>query len=233
MYFLTILYSAVESYRPVGLIFNGWVVVQAAIKENAMQQRSEETRQQILDAAQMLFAQHGYEATSVAQICDAAGLSKGAFYHHFPTKQMLFLELLENWLNRIDSTLDQSRWEMADIPDALVHMANVTRGIFQEADGGLPMFLEFWSQARLDPEIWQVTIAPYRRYQKYFKLLIKEGIEEGSLKDIDPHLAALMIVSLAIGMLLQYVLDPQAEDWGEVATQSMRLLLGGLARSEE
>jgi AcrR family transcriptional regulator len=197
-----------------------------------MQQRSEETRQQIVNAAQMLFAQHGYEATSVAEICDAAGLSKGAFYHHFPTKQMLFLELLDNWLNRIDNTLDRSRWEKDDIPQALIHMADVTKGIFQEADGGLPMFLEFWSQARLDPEIWQATIAPYHRYQKYFKLLIKEGIAEGSLKDVNPHLAALMIVSLAIGMLLQYVLDPQAEDWGEVATQSMGLLLDGLARSD-
>jgi AcrR family transcriptional regulator len=197
-----------------------------------MQHRSEVTRQQIVDAAQMLFAQNGYEATSVAEICKKAGLSKGAFYHHFSTKQMLFLELLENWLTRIDNTLDQSKWEMANIPQALIRMTNVTRGIFQEADGGLPLFLEFWSQARLDPTVWRATIAPYHRYQKYFKLLIKEGIAEGSLKDIDPHLAALMIVSLAVGMLLQYVLDPQGEEWGKVATQSMQLMLDGLARSE-
>jgi len=62
-----------------------------------MQQRSEETRKHILEAAQRLFSAKGYDATGVAEICQAAGVSKGAFYHHFLTKQAVFLVLLENW----------------------------------------------------------------------------------------------------------------------------------------
>ena len=56
-----------------------------------MQQRSEETRNAIIEAAETLFTQQGYTAAGVAEICEAAGVSKGAFYHHFETKQAVFL----------------------------------------------------------------------------------------------------------------------------------------------
>ncbi len=66
-----------------------------------MQARSEETRTHILEAALRRFANHGYSAASVDEICAEAGVSKGAFYHHFPSKQALFLELLNEWLDKI------------------------------------------------------------------------------------------------------------------------------------
>ncbi|MDC9825036.1 TetR/AcrR family transcriptional regulator [Devosia sp. ZB163] len=46
-------------------------------------------RDEILDAAQRLFAGNGYDATSVSQIIEAVGVSKGAFYHHFESKEDL------------------------------------------------------------------------------------------------------------------------------------------------
>ncbi len=63
-----------------------------------MQQRGEATRARILEAALDQFAAHGYEAASVDEICARAGVSKGAFYHHFESKQALFLALLNDWL---------------------------------------------------------------------------------------------------------------------------------------
>ena len=49
----------------------------------------------------------------------------------------------------------------------------------------LPMFLEFWLQASRDKKIWEASIAPYRRYHKYFTSLIKKGVKEGSFVDVD------------------------------------------------
>ncbi len=62
-----------------------------------MQHRSEETITQIMAAAIHLFSNSGYEAASVADICARAEISKGAFYHHFPSKQTLFLAIVEQW----------------------------------------------------------------------------------------------------------------------------------------
>ena len=54
----------------------------------ATQPRGEETRTRILDAALEAFARDGYDDASVAEICRLAGVTKGGFYHHFPSKML-------------------------------------------------------------------------------------------------------------------------------------------------
>ena len=61
------------------------------------EERSEKSRQQILDAALRLFSHRGYGATSVRDIAEEAGLSKGNVYHHFPDKETIFRALLERY----------------------------------------------------------------------------------------------------------------------------------------
>ena len=178
-----------------------------------MQQRSMETRKRILDAAQSLFSQSGYDATGVAEICRAAGVSKGAFYHHFPSKQAIFLELLDGWLARLDDSFNLALRETKDVPHAIMQMASMAGSLYQSTDVNLSIFLEFWTQAQRDPSIWKTAISPYRRYQEYFAGLLQQGIAEGSLRQVDPQLSARVIVSLALGLLMQALFDPEAANW--------------------
>jgi hypothetical protein len=104
--------------------------------------------------------------------------------------------------------------------------------IFGTAGEGLPMFLEFWLQASRDDKIWQASIAPYRRYHKYFTSLIKKGVDEGSFVDVDPELTARMIVSMAMGLLLQSLLDPKGAKWEKVAREITSMMLNTLLKSE-
>ena len=55
------------------------------------------TRTRLMEAAFTLVRRHGYAATSVADICVAAGVTKGAFFHHFPSKESLAVAALEHW----------------------------------------------------------------------------------------------------------------------------------------
>jgi len=197
-----------------------------------MQQRSEETRNHILEAATQLFSKTGYDATGVAEICQAAGVSKGAFYHHFPTKQAVFMALLNSYLNGIETGFNTMRLETQDVPQAIIQMAELVGSLFQTADIHLPIFLEFWTQANHDPQIWEAAIAPYRRYQSYFARMIQEGIAQGSLNPVDAELAARVLVSLALGMLMQSLFDPQITNWQSEARESMGLLMNGIARRE-
>ncbi|OGO62316.1 MAG: hypothetical protein A2032_07250 [Chloroflexi bacterium RBG_19FT_COMBO_49_13] len=195
-----------------------------------MQLRSEETHHKIIEAATQLFSKTGYDATGVAEICQAAGVSKGAFYHHFPTKQAVFMELLTNYLNGIESGFNLMRQETHNVPKVILQMAEIVGSLFQTADIHLPIFLEFWTQANHDPQVWQASIAPYRRYQSYFAEMIQEGIDEGSLEPVDAELASRVLVSLAIGMLMQSLFDPQITNWQVEARQNMELLMHGIAR---
>jgi AcrR family transcriptional regulator len=175
------------------------------------------------------FSRAGYNATGVAEICALADVSKGAFYHHFPTKQSVFQALLEEWLITIDAMLSTSRQSTTAVPEALRKMSELMTLIFTQAGGRLPMFLEFWTQASHDPIIWQEVIQPYQRYATYFSTMIQEGISEGSLRPVDADISARMIVAIALGLLLQGLLDPTGADWGQVTKTSIQYLLDGLA----
>jgi AcrR family transcriptional regulator len=111
-------------------------------------------------------------------------------------------------------------------------MTSVLPLAFASAENRLPMFLEFWLQASRDEAIWKATIAPYRRYRDRFAKLIEAGIAEGSLKKVDPQAGAELIVSMAVGLLLQGILDPKGADWPRVAQESIRILMNGLAKTK-
>ncbi len=193
-----------------------------------MQQRSEETRTHILEAAVKQFSVNGYNKASVDDICEQAGVSKGAFYHHFKTKQDLFLALLDGWLQTIDQAIEASKNQ--PVPETFHQMTEFFPYIFETAGDNLPMFLEFWLQASRDETIWEASIAPYRRYHKYFVSLIKKGIKEGSFVDVDPDLAARLIVSAAMGLLLQSLLDPDGAKWAKVARETVQVMMKSLLR---
>ena len=193
-----------------------------------MQHRSEETRSRILESAIKLFSNQGFNKASVDDICAEAGISKGAFYHHFKSKQALFLALLDGWLQTIDNAIAASKDKTA--PETFVQMTEAFPYIFATAGEGLPMFLEFWLQASRDKKIWEASIAPYRRYHKYFTSLIKKGVREGSFVEVNPELASRMIVARAMGLLLQSLLDPKGANWEKVAHGSTTMLVNSLLK---
>jgi AcrR family transcriptional regulator len=195
-----------------------------------MQLRSEETRQKISQSALKLFAEKGYDATGVAEICESSEVSKGAFYHHFPSKQAIFLELLKEWLASLDMELGRAMGRSSTVPEGLLAMASEMREVFAAADGRLPLFMEFWQQARRDPLVWKEFISPYRRYQEYFARIVQKGIDEGSLRPLDANAAGQTLVAIAVGIVVQGVIDPKAAAWDEVARGAVELLISGLRR---
>jgi AcrR family transcriptional regulator len=191
-----------------------------------MQHRSEETRARILEASVKQFSVNGFNKASVDDICEQAGISKGAFYHHFKTKQDVFLALLDGWLQTFDQAIEASKGQ--PVPQTFQQMTEYFPYIFETAGDNLPMFLEFWLQASRDETIWDASIAPYRRYHKHFVSLIKRGVADGSFADVNPDLAARLIVSAAMGLLLQSLLDPEGANWPKVARETVQVMMKGL-----
>jgi TetR/AcrR family transcriptional repressor of nem operon len=62
-------------------------------------------RSKLIDAAHLLVRRQGYNATSVDEICAAAGVSKGAFFHHFSSKEALAAAAAEGWTERADELI--------------------------------------------------------------------------------------------------------------------------------
>lgn len=187
-----------------------------------------ETEARILSAAAECFSRKGFDGTGVADVCTTAGVSKGAFYHHFPSKQAVFLALLNRWLTVLDEQLLAATQQTSSAAEAMKRIAGMSRVVFQSASGQLPIFLEFWSQSAHDPNVWKNTIAPYQRYREYFSLLIETGVAEGSIRKADAATAGPALMALVIGVLLQGMMDPSGADWSAVMEQGVALLVQGM-----
>jgi TetR/AcrR family transcriptional regulator, transcriptional repressor for nem operon len=63
------------------------------------------TRQRLIDAAHGVVRRQGYAATSVDDLCRAAGVTKGAFFHHFPTKDALAVASAQAWTDHAQARI--------------------------------------------------------------------------------------------------------------------------------
>lgn len=75
------------------------------MKISRVEKRKQDTRQRIAHAALELFAKHGIDATTIADISDAADIGKGTFFTYFPSKEDVFVEVGTMILERIAASL--------------------------------------------------------------------------------------------------------------------------------
>jgi TetR/AcrR family transcriptional repressor of nem operon len=74
-----------------------------------------DARERLLDAAGSLMHERGYEAVGVAEICAQAGVKKGSFYHFFPSKQGLALEVIDQTWSTTRAILFAETFDVADL----------------------------------------------------------------------------------------------------------------------
>lgn len=197
-----------------------------------MQLRSATTRERILSTSFDLFSLQGFEATGVALICERAEISKGAFYHHFPSKKDVFITLIEEWVLNIQAQFSQIKTNSIPIPDQFRAMVPALSAIFIEADQ-IPIFLEFWLQAMRDPEIAQRTIKPYFSFVSLFEKMFEKGIAEGSIDPTsDPHLSMRLMIGFSLGLIMESMIEPKKEDWKLVSQYSLERILQGLEKEK-
>ena len=63
--------------------------------------------------------------------------------------------------------------------------------------------------------------------------VLQAGIDEGSIRQVDADHAARVLVAFAVGLLMQGLLEPEGEDWAEVAGLGMDMLMNGLMEATQ
>jgi AcrR family transcriptional regulator len=134
-------------------------------------ERKTERREQILEGARRCFAEHGYEGATVVRLEREIGLSRGAIFNYFPSKEELFIEL---------AVRDNARMSKLWISDGL---AAVVRAVVELDPAWLSVYLELFRRVRNDPAFRariderQKEVAPANRAR------IEEGQRNGELRD--------------------------------------------------
>ena len=117
-----------------------------------MQKRSLETRTRILNTSLELFSTIGYEKTGVALICQKGAVSKGSFYHHFPSKHSVFIALIERWLADIDARFVKDVAQASDVPSGILAMTDTFAELTRSRPVTCRSFLNFGCSQCVTPK---------------------------------------------------------------------------------
>ncbi len=192
--------------------------------------RSSDTESRIIQAALEIFVRKGYHGTSIQDITEKVGLTKGALYAHFRSKGELLLRIIDEFKSRfIGGMVDALE---NDAGDALnkIHTVISFNSRFALENEHLCVFLTFLTtELNADVDFEPPLKATYLEYRKIISEVVKQGIkQEVFKKNLDPDIAALTFMALHDGVLHQWVLNRNQVD-GEVYVRTFReIFLYGL-----
>ncbi|MGO4460544.1 TetR/AcrR family transcriptional regulator [Streptomyces sp. M-16] len=140
--------------------------------------------QRLLAVATRLFAERGYDRTSVQEIVEAAGVTKGALYHYFGSKDDLLHEVYARMLRLQQQRLDAVAGSDAPVEERLrAAAADVVVTTIENLDDAM---IFFRSMHQLSPEKYKQVRAERRRYHERFRALVEEGQRTGVFATATP-----------------------------------------------
>ena len=161
------------------------------------------TRERILQAALVIFAQKGYHRVAVDDIVRASQTSKGAVYHHFPNKEALFLALV-----------DQFSARLAEAIAAAVEGAHGALGKVEAAlRAGLETFAQHRELARilllesvsLGSAYEQKRAEVHGRFAALIQGYLDQAVAEGSIPALDTRVATLVWLGAVNEVVIQWL----------------------------
>lgn len=190
----------------------------------------ETSKEKIIRFASQLFAERGYDSVGVAEICDTAEVSKGTFYHHFESKESLFLVLLEDWLIVVDQKLSRLSQTNPSWEKGLSFVLQLLKELALESSKQHIIFLEFYSKAIRNQSIWNRLNQEMNHYENRIAQLIQIGIQQKMLKPQNVNQTAKTIIAFVMGLLLQGWFSQKPEEVDAFFSHSLYLLLQGIKR---
>jgi TetR/AcrR family transcriptional regulator, repressor of fatR-cypB operon len=154
--------------------------------------RTHSKRSEMVNAALKLFAEKGIKGTTIRDIAHEAGVTEGALYRHFESKEQLAQSLFGECAAMLYQSLSSSIEGVAGAHEKLCALAN---GFFDFAETN-PEAYEF-VMARHHESVGGPT--PGQPLPKdVFVQVMREGMEAGKLRPMDEHLAAAMMIGMCL-----------------------------------
>lgn len=190
----------------------------------------QETHEKILDSAEHLFAAKGYNGTSMNDIVDESGLSKGAIYGHFTDKERLFLSL---WERQTVVGIEQMKQMFSpedSTVDKLLKVAEVTLAGSIDCPREIGnMLLEFMISSSRMEALEPGLQKRYDTIHAFIAELLEEGISRGELKaDIDSKNLTSILFATLDGLSLHYSTLGIKFDSRKLKSSLMNMVLSGI-----
>jgi AcrR family transcriptional regulator len=171
------------------------------------------TRDDVVAAADRLFVERGFHATSVDQIAQAAGYTKGAVYSNFAAKEDLFFAVYERRVERSLAELERSRAAASDPREWLESVVSDTSARRSRDDRWMATFVEVWAHVIRRPALRNRFAAIHRRmHAPFVAALERHAADRGVELAVEPLQVHLAVMAMTLGLTLERLIDPAAVD---------------------
>lgn len=188
-----------------------------------------ERRRNIVRAAWRRAADSGFRGLTVDEVCDEAGVSKGAFYVYFSEKRDLLLAMLEEEGAALQAV-------MADLETAEItwiqRLQRLMRSMLERSadPAHLHVRVDLWATMGGDETVRAAFVSVIRRQREALRGWIERAAAAGELADVQSNPLAAILIALGDGLMLHGGLDPTAFRWTNVR-RSVDALLEGIGGS--
>lgn len=170
-----------------------------------MAARDPDRREKIIDAARRIFAKHGYEGASISMIAKDTGLTKAALYHHFVSKEAIFLACTRVGIDELISEVETSLAKVSNDPVERLRMfmlAMATR-FERKQDSWSVNAAIFWGTQLVTPRAEMVERRDY--FENLLKSIIQAGVDSGDFRaDTDVSLTGKFLITIINQMARWY-----------------------------
>ena len=180
-----------------------------AQRADAVVPAADPLREQLLDAAARVFARQGYDGTRILDIVREAGVSTGAIYGRFRSKNELLREAV------VSRSIERMPADGPDrVADLLVRGATVRRRSLSDAEA---MRLEALVVARREPDVAQALADAETELRRRVAPLVQAAIDDGTIApDLDPEAVFFFVRIVSMGLMLHRgsgLPGPPADGW--------------------
>ena len=186
----------------------------------------EKTRSLIINAALSLFQKQGFTETSISDIVEKAGLTKGAFYHHFDTKEAILLLIHDEYIEHQLSEARQILEDHDDPKEQLVLMIHSMINAIDKYNANVAIF--FQERRFLQGKSFKHVRRDRDELGELFRGIVARGVEQGVFrKSIDPAIATFGILGMCAWTYQWYREDGRMSA-EEIADSFAEIALSGI-----
>jgi AcrR family transcriptional regulator len=182
-------------------------------------------RRAFIDAAWRRAASQGWRDMTVDDVCAEAGLSKGAFYTHFDSKQSLLHALIVDGASWVSTVMDGLEAQHQSGTDRL---RTLSRLMLERAEdpARVRVLTDLWAAALRDPDIRQHLGEAIEADRRVIRRWVEEATAEGELVALPANALASILLALNDGLMLHRALDESGFRWANISRALDALLAG-------
>ncbi len=185
------------------------------------------TKRKIFETSMKLFAEKGYDATSIEEITSTVGVAKGTLYYHFSSKEEIFNFLVEEGVKLLKNSIEIKTQKLDKAIDKLRAVILIEIKVMIKYEDFMTILLsQIWGNEPRNNICKKYVF----EYIKIVEKIVKSGIEKGEIIDGDPEVIATEIFGVTCSSLVYKLKIGKQIDIKQIYAEYEKTVLRGLQK---